>query len=172
MSGGNLTIISIVGDGLDSNGNLTISGGYIRTMGSGGAEMGLDAATESGCAVYITGGTVFAFGGSNTYPTKSGSTQAFVKGSGAIKAGTDVSVKSGDETIATFTVPAEYTSSTSGPQFGPGNGPSGGGWNPGGGSGNGAILISCPQLISGQTYTLINNTSSTSVKAALTNSGR
>ena len=37
VKGGDLTVISIVGDGLDSNGNLTISGGYIRTMGSGGA---------------------------------------------------------------------------------------------------------------------------------------
>lgn len=47
--------------------------------------MGLDAATESGGAVYITGGTLLSFGGSNTYPTKSGSTQAFVKASGSIK---------------------------------------------------------------------------------------
>lgn len=171
VTGGNLTVISIVGDGLDSNGNLTISGGYVRTMGSGGMEMGLDAATETGCAVYITGGTLFAFGGSNTYPTKSGSTQAFVKTTGAIKPSTEVSVKSGDEVLATFTVPEEYTPSTSGPQFGPGNGPGGGGWQPGG-SGNGSIMISCPTLTSGQSYTVVNGDTTTTAVAALTGSGR
>ena len=171
VSGGDLTVISIVGDGLDSNGNLTISGGYIRTMGSGGAEMGLDAATESGCAVYITGGTIFSFGGSNTFPTRTGSTQAFVKASGSIKAETEISVKSGTEVLATFTVPAEYTSST-GAMHGPGNGPGGGGWNPGGGSGSGSIMISCPSLSSGKSYTIVNNTTSTTATAALTGSGR
>ncbi|MDE5785608.1 MAG: carbohydrate-binding domain-containing protein [Duncaniella sp.] len=171
VSGGDLTVISIVGDGLDSNGNLTISGGYICTMGSGGMEMGLDAATETGCAVYITGGTILSFGGSNTFPTKSGSTQAFVKASTSITANTEVSVKKGDEVLATFTVPAEYTSST-GSYHGPGNGPGGGGWNPGGGSGSGSLMISCPQLQSGQSYTIVNNTKSSTATAALTGSGR
>lgn len=172
VNGGDLTVISVVGDGLDSNGNLTISGGYIRTMGSGGMEMGLDAATENGCAVYITGGTLFAFGGSNTYPNKSDSTQAFVKCTGSIKADTEVSVKSGSETLATFSVPAEYNTSTSRIAFGPGNGPGWGGWQPGGNSGNGSIMISCPQLTSGQSYTIVNDATSTSVAAMLTSSGR
>lgn len=172
VNGGDLTVISVVGDGLDSNGNLYINGGYVRTMGSGGAEMGLDAATESGCAVYITGGTLFAFGGSNTYPTKSGSNQAFVSGSGAITATTEVSVKSGNEVLATFTVPTEYTSTRSSVAYGPGNGPGGGGWNPGGGSGNGSLMISCPELKSGQSYTIVNGTSTSTATAALTSSGR
>lgn len=173
VSGGNLTVISIVGDGLDSNGNLTISGGYVRTMGSGGMEMGLDAATENGCAVYITGGTVFSFGGNNTYPTKSGSTQAFVNTTGAVKADTQVSVKSGDEVLATFTVPTEYNSSTARVVMnGPGNPPGGGGWNPGGGSGSGSIMISCPELTSGKSYTIDNNGTTATVTAKLTGSGR
>lgn len=181
VSGGDLTVISIVGDGLDSNGNLYISGGYIRTMGSGGMEMGLDAATESGCAVYITGGTMLAFGGSNTYPTKSGSTQAFVKATGAIKADTEVSVTSGSTVLTSFTVPSEYNSTTSTSKSvdpeepitrGPGNGPGGGGWNPGGSSGSGSIMISCPQLTSGTSYTVNNNGTTTTATAALTSSGR
>lgn len=174
VSGGDLTVISIVGDGLDSNGNLYIKGGYIRTMGSGGMEMGLDAATESGCAVYISGGTLMAFGGSNTYPNKSGSTQAFVNTSGAIIANTEITLKSGDNILAQFTVPAEYNSSSSKAvaKFGPGNGPGGGGWNPGGGSGNGSLMLSCPEMSTGQTYSLMNNTSTTSVTAKLTGSGR
>ncbi len=171
VNGGDLTVISIVGDGLDSNGNLYINGGYIRTMGSGGMEMGLDAATESGCTVFITGGTLLSFGGSNTYPNKSGSTQAFVKGSGAIKADTEVSVKSGDEVLATFNIPSEYSSNNS-PAYGPGNGPGGGGWNPGGGSGSGSIMISCPVLKSGQSYTIVNGSTTMSATAVLTSSGR
>ncbi|MDE6638613.1 MAG: carbohydrate-binding domain-containing protein [Muribaculaceae bacterium] len=171
VKGGDLTVISVVGDGLDSNGNLYIEGGYIRTMGSGGAEMGLDAATENGCAVYITGGTLLSFGGSNTYPNKNGSTQAFVKGSGSIKADTEISVKSGDEILATFKVPSEYTSTRS-IAYGPGNGPGGGGWNPGGGSGNGSIMISCPALESGKNYTIVNGTASSTATAVLTSSGR
>lgn len=173
VNGGNLTVISIVGDGLDSNGNLYITGGYIRTMGSGGAEMGLDAATESGCAVYITGGTLLAFVGSNTYPTKSGSTQAFVKTTGSIKADTEISVKSGDQILASFTVPTEYNTSTSNaPAYGPGNGPGGGGWTPGGSSGSGSLMISCPELKSGTSYSVVNGTTSTTTSAVLTSSGR
>ena len=171
VNGGNLTVISIVGDGLDSNGNLYINGGFIRTMGSGGMEMGLDAATESGCAVFITGGTLLSFGGSNTFPNKSGSTQAFVKTNGSITPNTEVSVKSGDEILATFKVPSEYSSSRS-IAFGPGNGPGGGGWQPGGGSGNGSIMISCPELKSGVSYTILNGTTTSSSTAALTSSGR
>ena len=171
VNGGDLTIISIVGDGLDSNGNLDINGGYTRTLGSGGAEMGLDAATEEGCAVYITGGTLLAFGGRNTYPTKSGSTQAYVEATGAVKANTEISVKSADETLATFTVPSEYTSTRTA-AYGPGNGPGGGGWNPGGGSGNGSIMISCPTLQSGKSYTITNGNTTSSASARLTSSGR
>lgn len=172
VSGGELTVISIVGDGLDSNGNLYISGGRIITMGSGGMEMGLDAATESGCAVYITGGTLLAFGGNNTFPTKSGSTQPFVKTSGAVSANTEVSVKSGETVLASFTIPAEYNSSANSPMYGPGNGPGGGGWRPGGGSGNGSLMISCPELETNKSYTLTNGSSTVSATATLTSSGR
>jgi hypothetical protein len=172
INGGDLTIISIVGDGIDSNANLTIAGGVVRTFGSGGAEMGLDASTETGCAVYFTGGTIFAFGGSTGCPTKSGSTQAFVTASGSIKAGTEVSLSSGSTTLATFTIPEEYNSSTSkSPKLGPGNGWNNGGWGNGGNtSGNGAILISCPALSNGSSYTLSNNGSTSSVTAKTTNS--
>lgn len=171
ISGGDVTVISIVGDGLDSNGNLTVSGGTVRTMGSGGAEMGLDAATEDGYAVFITGGTLMAFGGSNSYPTKSGSTQAFVYTSTSISAGNTVEVKSGNDVYASFTVPSEYSSSTSAGR-GFGNGPGSGGWGPGGASGSGVLMISCPQLVSGQSYSLTNGANSVSVKAMLTSFGR
>lgn len=165
VSGGDLTVISIVGDGLDSNGNLTISGGTVRTMGSGGMEMGLDAATESGCAVYITGGSVMAFGGSNTYPTKSGSTQPFVNISTSIKADTEISILSGGDTLATFSVPSEYNENTGG-IFRPG------GWGPGGSSGGGSLLLSTPDLTVGATYTINNAGTTTNATAKLTSTSR
>lgn len=171
VSGGNLTVISIVGDGLDSNGNLRISGGRVMTMGSGGMEMGLDASTETGCAVYLTGGEVFAFGGNNTYPNKSGSTQAFVKGAGSVKADTKVAVMDGSITLIEFEIPSEYTpSTTTNPFFSNQKAP--GGWKPGGNSGSGSILISSPDIVSGKTYTILNDATSSSVTATLTNSGR
>lgn len=180
VSGGDLTVISVVSDGLDSNGNLYISGGKIITMGSGGMEMGLDAATESGCAVYITGGTVFSFGGNNTYPTKAGSTQAFVTATGAVKAGSVVSVSGNDEVLAGIEIPEDYNSTpitfdvevSKGLFRGPGNGFGPGGWNPGGTSGSGSIMISCPQLVSGQSYSVSNGTTQSTSTAVLTKSGR
>lgn len=171
ISGGDLTVIAVVGDGLDSNNNLRISGGYIRAFGASSPEMGLDADTESGCTVYITGGTLLAYGGSNTYPTKSGSTQPFVKTSGSVTANSEVSIKSGSHVLATFTIPAEYTGSSSSSGGGWG-GPGGGGWGPGGGTGSGSLMISTPQLVSGSSYTIVNGSSSSSATAALTGSGR
>ena len=61
-----------------------------------------------------------------------------MKTSGSIKADTEVTVKSGEEVLATFAVPSEYTTSTGGAHA------PDGGWGPGGNSGNGSIMISCP----------------------------
>ena len=93
-----------------------------------------------------------------------------------------MTVKSGSDILATFTIPTEYTSSSSAhPGFagmsksdtrGFGNGPGGGGWGPGGGSGNGSLLISCPQLTSGSSYTVTNDGTSTNSTAKLTSNGR
>lgn len=170
ITDGKVTVIAVTGDGIDSNANLYISGGQVITLGSGGSEQGLDAADESGCAAYITGGNVLSFGGRNAPVSKGTGSQAIVTVSGSLTANSTVSIKSGNDLLVSFEIPAEYTSSTSGPNFGPGNGPGGGGWNPGGGSGSGKLLLSCPSLVSGSRYSIVNGSSTSTATATYTSS--
>lgn len=162
INGGTITVVSSGNDGLDSNGNLYINGGTTCAFGASSPECGIDANTESGYTVIFTGGNLLAVGGSNSTPSKSTSTQAYVSGSGSCTANSTVSLKSGSTVLATFTVPEFYTASTTSS--------GGGGWRPGGTGGGGAILITCPGLTSGSSYTLTNGSSSSSVTARLTGS--
>ena len=50
-------------DGLDANGNLYIKGGLVYAICSGSPEVAIDANTEGGYKLYLTGGTVVAVGG-------------------------------------------------------------------------------------------------------------
>lgn len=69
ISGGTITIINENGrdaDGLDSNGNIDISGGDIRISLTGsGSNCAIDCASESGGVCTISGGTVIACGSSS-----------------------------------------------------------------------------------------------------------
>ena len=69
-SGGNLTIsgglvcaYSQGNDGLDANGNCYIKGGVVYAISSGSPEVAIDANSEGGYKLYITGGTLLAIGG-------------------------------------------------------------------------------------------------------------
>ena len=69
-SGGNLTIsgglvcaYSQGNDGLDANGNCYIKGGVVYAISSGSPEVAIDANTEGGYKLYLTGGTLVAIGG-------------------------------------------------------------------------------------------------------------
>ena len=50
-------------DGMDANGNIYIKGGLIYAICSGSPEVAIDANTEGGKILYLTGGTVVAVGG-------------------------------------------------------------------------------------------------------------
>jgi hypothetical protein len=50
-------------DGLDANGNCNISGGTVYAICSGQPEVAIDANTEGGYKLYLTGGTIVAVGG-------------------------------------------------------------------------------------------------------------
>ena len=50
-------------DGLDANGNCYIKGGTVYAICSGQPEVAIDANTEDGYKLYITGGTIVAVGG-------------------------------------------------------------------------------------------------------------
>ena len=168
IKGGDITVVASNNDGLDSNGNMYISGGTIKAFGTTSPECGIDANEEDGYSVIFTGGTLLAVGGGNSVPSTSESTQPYVTTTMSVSANSEIAIKSGSTTLATFTVPSNYSSGNSGGGHGgfggmnaPGGG--GGGW---GGSGS-SILISCPSLTSGSSYTVTSGSSSATATAVV-----
>lgn len=180
IKGGTVTVVATDNDGLDSNGNMYIQGGTIMAFGTSSPECGIDANEEEGYSVIFTGGTLLAVGGSNSVPSSSESTQPYVSGSMNVTADTEVTIKNGDTLLASFTVPSNYSSSSQGGQGGgPGGwgapaqaGPGGGGgWGGGGGGwgggGSSSVLITCPGLTSGSSYTVTSGSSTSNLSAKL-----
>lgn len=164
IEGGDILVVSTGNDGLDANGNMFIKGGTVRAFGARAPECGIDVNEEEGKVLVLTGGYILGVGGNSSVPTTTASTQAYIfpTTSLAITASTTISVSSGDDSIVSFEVPAEYTSSTS----------SGGGNRPPGGGGSGMrILVSTPEMVSGNSYRLTSGSSSTTATATLRSSG-
>ena len=63
ISGGYVCAYSTGNDGLDANGNCYIKGGIVYAIGSSSPEVGIDANTEGGYKLYVSGGTLVAIGG-------------------------------------------------------------------------------------------------------------
>ncbi len=63
VSGGYVYAQGRNNDGIDSNGNMYVKGGTVYAVASGQPEVALDANTEGGYKLYLTGGTVIAVGG-------------------------------------------------------------------------------------------------------------
>lgn len=63
ISGGYVMGYSTGNDGIDSNGNMYIKGGTVYAICSGSPEVALDANTEGGYKLYVSGGTIVAIGG-------------------------------------------------------------------------------------------------------------
>lgn len=160
IKGGNIDVISTNNDGLDSNGNLYMQGGYVTAFGAQQPECGIDANEEQGYTVIFTDGTLLAVGGGNSTPTSSESTQAYITTSATASAGNTITLKDSNNILATFTVPSDYRSSSSS-----------GGNRPGGMGGSTSILITCPGMTSGTKYTFTNGSSSSNVTATLKGSG-
>lgn len=102
VTGGNIYAFSSGNDGLDANGNMYIKGGYVYAVGSGSPEVALDANTEGGYRLYLSGGSLIAVGG-----IESGSsiTQAVVNVS-SWTANASYSLYDGDTLLLEFTAPA------------------------------------------------------------------
>ena len=62
INGGYIYCYSTGNDAMDTNGNFYIKGGLVYAIGSGNVEKSLDANTEEGKKLYISGGTVIAIG--------------------------------------------------------------------------------------------------------------
>lgn len=133
INGGTVTLLNPSGrdaDGIDSNGNIDINGGlvYISLVGDG-SNCALDYGSENGGVCRINGGTVVACGGSTMLEAMSeNSAQPSLLYAGATQAaGTEVALEAADgKTLLTFAAPNSFS----------------------------AVLVSCPEMQLGSTYTL------------------
>lgn len=143
ISGGSLTVINRAArdaDGLDSNGDILISGGTVRvSIVDGGTNNALDCGSESGGVCEITGGSVIACGGSGmTEKISASSTQCsvFCYLDESAAAGTAVRLQDRDgNTLAEWEVPCSFSS----------------------------VVISCPEMALGETYLLAIGTNTEEV---------
>lgn len=139
INGGTVTLLNPSGrdaDGIDSNGNIDINGGlvYISLVGDGG-NCALDYGSENGGACRINGGTVVACGGSTMLEAMSeNSAQPSLLYAGTTQAaGTEITLQdSSGETLLTYAAPNSFS----------------------------AVLVSCPEMTTGNTYTLTLGTTS------------
>ena len=63
ITGGHVCGYSTGNDGLDANGNFYIKAGTVYAIGKSQPELGIDANTEGGKKLYVSGGTIVAIGG-------------------------------------------------------------------------------------------------------------
>lgn len=103
INGGQIYALSSGNDGLDANRDMYVKGGYIFAVGSGSPEVALDANTEENHKLYISGGTLLAFGG-----IESGSsiTQPVLNVT-SWTANTEYSLYDGDTLLVEFTAPTK-----------------------------------------------------------------
>ena len=133
INGGTVTLLNPSGrdaDGIDSNGNIDINGGLVYiSLVDDGSNCALDYGSENGGVCRINGGTVVACGGSTMLETMSEtSAQPSLLYAGATQAaGTEVALQTADgKTLLTFAAPNSFS----------------------------AVLVSCPEMQLGSTYTL------------------
>jgi hypothetical protein len=134
ISGGSLTILNGTGrdaDGLDSNGDVLISGGTVRIslIGSGG-NSAIDYNSEGGASCLITGGTVIACGASSmaeAFDESSAQCAVLLSLSQETEAGSLFDLLSEDGTsLLSWEVPYSFTS----------------------------VSFSCPEMEKGRSYTV------------------
>ena len=116
ITGGDITITDDNGrdaDGIDSNGDIYISGGRLFvSVSSSGGSCAIDYGSESGGQCVITGGTVLACGSSGMAESfDSSSTQGFLMLNTSASAGTTVTVKdAGGNELISEEVPCGFSS--------------------------------------------------------------
>ena len=103
IDGGAVYAQSARNDGLDANGNLYIKSGIVFALGSGGAELAVDANSEAQKKLYVTGGTIIAVGGLESGASLSQKCWS----AGTVKANTDYAMFDGDgKVICAFKTPS------------------------------------------------------------------
>ena len=109
ISGGYIMANSSGNDGIDANGNLTITGGNVFAVAARQPEVGLDANTEGGYKLYISGGNVVAIGGFESGASISGGTAK----SASYSKGSWYGLYNGSATAFAFKVPSNSSMGTS-----------------------------------------------------------
>ena len=108
--GGYLDITTASGDtdGIDSNGSIYMTGGFVIVKG--GAQMGgVAGSIDVDGSITVTGGAVVAFGGVCETPG-SGSVNTYISGSTSFSAGSYTVTDQSGETVLTFSLPSSYSS--------------------------------------------------------------
>ena len=121
INGGCVLAYATNNDGLDANGNLYIKGGLVYAIGSSSPEMAIDANSEEGKKVYITGGTIICIGNIENGASITGGT---AKQTTSWSADKWYALYDGSELVVAFKTPS---SSSSGSYWAPAAGPGGGG---------------------------------------------
>ena len=132
ISGGSITVVNSVArdaDGLDSNGDIIISGGVIRvSLTNSGSNSALDCGTESGCRMEISGGEVIACGSyamAEGFDSSSSQCSILYNIKRGAPAGTTVALEDTEgNVILSYEVPCSFSS----------------------------VAISCPEMQIGETY--------------------
>lgn len=136
INGGYIFAKGSKNDAMDANGNLYVKGGLIYAIGATSPEVALDANTEQGKKLYITGGTIIAVGNLEGGAQISGGT---CKQTTSWMGNSWYALYDGSELVCAFKTPSKSS-----------NGSGGG---PGGGGGNSQKLVvytsSTPTLQSG-----------------------
>ena len=140
LSGGMLVTVGTNNDGIDANGNMYLKGGTLIAMGAGGAEAGIDINEQK--KLYISGTKIFGIGG-RVDGSLGSTTQGIVTTTGSVSANSTVTISSGSTTLASFAIPPYSYNS-------------------------GAILVSAPGMQSGSSYTLSLGGSTQTVTATNT----
>ena len=136
INGGYIFAKGAKNDAMDANGNMYVKGGLIYAIGATSPEVALDANTEEGKKLYITGGAIIAVGNLEGGAQISGGTCKYTT---SWTANAWYALYNGGDLVAAFQTPSKTTSG-------------GGGMGPGGGSQKLVVYTSStPTLKSGVT---------------------
>ena len=118
INGGYIFAKGSKNDAMDANGNMYVKGGLIYAIGATSPEVALDANTEEGKKLYITGGTIIAVGNLEGGAQISGGTCKYTT---SWNATSWYALYNGSDLVAAFRTPSKTSSG------GMGGGPGGGG---------------------------------------------